>query len=606
MSLKRKHIFYRGGALDHELRALYEERGKLPDMTRLEHEYHRRTTRILIGFVMFFAVLTTASWAGFFLFGQQSRSEIRVSLAFDAPIASVSGVPQTIRLHYKNRDRDPLGSATITLRPPKGLTITATEPPSAEVTPLRWNLGTLPAGTDGTITITAIPYGLIENKIPLAAVLTYKPSNFNAEFQTVAEDSLEIRAAGIDATISGLPETITPGQETTLILAYENKTDETFTDLVVIPDFPPSFTVVSKLMPPNPATTSSPRQSTNTTLPISSLAPGARGVIEIKGAFSSGTTGPQALNFRIAKNGTDFALILAQASAQTELQGGTIAAGLAYTINNNQELRAVRFGDQISLQLTITNNSPETITDVSADITIASPLVNTDMAGADKNGLIHFPKEGVISIAPKERVQKTVVLPIVSTASTATPALIEIEAIVHAGDLQIKTNKLIISAVSNLKVTASARYFGADQKPIGSGPLPPRVGEQTTFELRWHLTNSFHDLSSIGVIGILPPGVSWTNKKQVGSGTISFNPTTREVRWEIPRMPISIPELNASFEVAVTPTEDQRGSLLLLLGVTRVEVQDTIVQAPFSTDAPSISSSLDSDPFARGKGVVGQ
>ncbi len=606
--MPRKHLFYKGNALDHELRSLYEDKGKLPDMTRLEHEYHRRTTRILLACVFFFAVLTAASWAGFFLFGPQGQSEVRVTLAFDAPIASVSGVPQTIQLTYKNQDRDPLGSAHITLRPPQGLVITRTEPPSTEITPLRWNLGTIPAGTDGTITITAIPYGLIEKTIPLQAVLTYKPANFNAEFQAIAEDTLEIRASGIDAELTGLPEKITPGQETTLTLTYENKTDETFTDLLAVPDFPTTFTMTSRPLPVDHAKASPSAAPSNSSasnsFSIASLAPGARGVLEFKGSFTSSAKNAQILNFRIIKNGSDTGLTLAQATATTEIQGGPLSAELSYSINNNQELRTARFNDQISLVLTITNNSSEALKNVSADITIFSSLVPATEAGADSNGIIRIPKEGTISIEANAGTQKTILLPIVASASSATPAVIQIEANVRAGDLQMKTNKLSISVTSNLKVDSSARYFGADQKPVGSGPLPPRVGEQTSFEMRWRLSNSFHDLSNIGVIATLPQGVSWTDKKQAGSGTISFNPVNREVRWIIPRMPISIPELNASFEVTVTPIEAQRGSLLPLLGVTRVEVQDTIVQAPFSTDAPSVSSSLDSDPFARGKGVV--
>ncbi len=586
--MSRKHIFYRGGALDHELRSLYEEKGKLPDMTRLEHEYHRRTTRILIGCVLFFALLTAASWAGFFLFGLQGRGEVKVTLTFDAPIASVSGVPQTIRLHYKNQDRDPLGAASIILRPPQGLAITATDPISTDTKPLRWDLGTLAGGTDGVITITAIPYGPVDSTIPLQAMLTYKPANFNAEFQTVAEDTLEIRASGISAALTGLPEKITPGQDVTLTLTYENKTDETFTDIAAVPEFPPGFAMIE-----NPAS-----------FPIVKLAPGERGTLTYKGSFTSATTGSQTLKIHMIKNGTGEPLLLADAVAITELQTGALSADLSYSINNNKELRTARFSDQIVFTLTITNNSADPLKNVSADVAISSPLVNAGSAGADASGMIHLPKDGTISIEPNGHAQETITVPVVASAPSATPAVIEGAATVHAGDAQITTNKLSISVTSDLNVAASARYFGADQKPVGTGPLPPKVGQRTSFEMRWRLSNSFHDLSSIAVITILPQGVSWTDKKRAESGTIAFNPVTREVRWQIPRMPVSTPELNAAFEVSITPTAEQRGNLLLLLGVTRVEAQDTIVQAPFSTDAPSVSSSLDSDPFARGKGVV--
>ena len=194
------HRFYKGKALDSELRTLFEERGKLPDLTKLEHEYHRRTFRVLISLVLFLGVLTAASWAGFLFFGAPGSSG-EALLEIVAPHAVVSGVPQEIILRYKNKDRQPIGLARLSLRPQPGLEIKQTWPASNEEGRLQWNLGTLSARESGEIKLQVIPYGLPDARLPLQAILTYKPANFNAEFQSVAAAELEVRASGLETAI---------------------------------------------------------------------------------------------------------------------------------------------------------------------------------------------------------------------------------------------------------------------------------------------------------------------------------------------------------------------------------------------------------------------
>ena len=98
--------------------------------------------------------------------------------------------------------------------------------------------------------------------------------------------------------------------------------------------------------------------------------------------------------------------------------------------------------------------------------------------------------------------------------------------------------------------------------------------------------------------------MQWTNNYAATVGTLRFADATREVRWEIPRLTITAAAARAAFKVAVTPTEAQLGQLLPLLGVSRAEATDAITQVDFTVDAPSVSTALETDPLAKGKGVV--
>ena len=88
------------------------------------------------------------------------------------------------------------------------------------------------------------------------------------------------------------------------------------------------------------------------------------------------------------------------------------------------------------------------------------------------------------------------------------------------------------------------------------------------------------------------------------SGKITSNEKTKEVSWEIARMPVTTSMVSAAFKIGVTPDPSHLGQLIGLLGITRAEAFDTISQIQFSTDAPSVSSNLDGDPSGGGKGVV--
>lgn len=58
--------------------------------------------------------------------------------------------------------------------------------------------------------------------------------------------------------------------------------------------------------------------------------------------------------------------------------------------------------------------------------------------------------------------------------------------------------------------------------PFGnSGPMPPRVGQNTTYTILWSITNSSNDVSRAKVTAVLPLYVKWTGVSS--SGDVSFN-----------------------------------------------------------------------------------
>lgn len=590
------HKFYKGKALDQELRSIYEDRGKLPDMTRLEHEYHRRTTRILLGLVLFFGILTVASWGGFFLYGPKSGGGKEIALTFFAPEAVVSGVPQTVTLRYQNTDRNPLAIATVTLRPSQNLIIKTTAPQTAEKGYLRWNLGTLEAKETGEITLSVIPYGTVDEHLELQAVFSYKPANFNAEFQTSASHEFIVRAEGIAVTLKG-PDNTSPGRKVELVATIENKTDAPIQKVRATLTAPGGF-IIQKTTPVNDIVK----------WDIGTLNPGQTQELTLQGTFVTSATGNQKITLVIEEEADANTFPLAKSTLEIQVEGSDL--GVELLLNNTPGLTWIRLGQSLQYLLKVTNNSSQAMKDIKATLSINSKLVDFKSVQAENGTItpqesqISFPKEGIFTLAPKETKEFLVKALTINTAQPSSSPYIEVNAQVSVGASTFTGIPVKVIVVSDLALTTEGRYFGSDGKPIGSGPLPPQVGQETIYEVHFRLRNTFHDLSAITVTTTLPPGVRFLGDASQQAGKIISSEATKEVSWKIARMPVTAPELSATFKIAVTPDTNHLGQLMGLLGITRVEAFDTISQIQFSTDAPSVSSNLDADPSGRGKGVV--
>ncbi len=94
-----------------------------------------------------------------------------------------------------------------------------------------------------------------------------------------------------------------------------------------------------------------------------------------------------------------------------------------------------------------------------------------------------------------------------------------------------------------------------DGTPVGTGDLPPRMGVTTSYRVIWNLKNSLHDLGNVEVSTILPQDVIWKETSGKDIGVLSYNPTTRQVRWQISKLPKDIKQAQTWFDVAITPTD---------------------------------------------------
>jgi hypothetical protein len=160
----------------------------------------------------------------------------------------------------------------------------------------------------------------------------------------------------------------------------------------------------------------------------------------------------------------------------------------------------------------------------------------------------------------------------------------------------------IFSNKVNSKVEISQKGYFSDEIFGNSGPLPPRVGETTTYTIMWQVKNWNNDLKNVKVKATLPPEVKLTGKifPEDQASKFAFDPQSREIVWEIGDLVagkgISEPGPNIAFQIALTPTIEQRGKAANLIGQAKVSAEDSWTESTLEKTSNPIDTTLPDDP----------
>ncbi len=122
-----------------------------------------------------------------------------------------------------------------------------------------------------------------------------------------------------------------------------------------------------------------------------------------------------------------------------------------------------------------------------------------------------------------------------------------------------------------LHPSVRAQYFSAEGEQLGRGPLPPMPGETTRYLVSLHIPYEGDGWRDIEISAPLGEHASWTGFIPDEGKNIRYDAQARTMTWSVDEWPEGMTseeqlDLGAAFEVAITPTESDRGGTLALLG----------------------------------------
>jgi uncharacterized repeat protein (TIGR01451 family) len=601
---------------DKELKAIYREDGKMPNLTKLDQNRGSRLTRFLIRFIIISLVLAAVAWAGFLFFnpfaGQDGQS---LEVLFDGPTAITSGEEVVYEIEYNNNGRVPLAALDIKLNIPETFVVTKMdpEPTSGNNT---WTVGSLKKGGKGTIELTGTVLGSVNTNSTIQAIMTYRPANFNADFQDIETYEFLIDSSVLEAALAS-PAKAVPGDQIEYIYELTNTGEQTLYDVYV-----------DVIAPNNWLTTGAVPEldEEHFRWVISQLAADEKVELKINGSFSADIQDLQELTFTsYFENGDSLALVQTSDKAQTDVLGTDLQAQLI--INGSNTDLDLNPGDYLRISLNYNNAGDENLGNVVFTLDLDSAIsgkalpIDWDEARLSDGyldqstheitwGPISTPELSSLAVGDEGVIDVT--LPIISEidADTYTDQinLILKSSLATVGELNsprdLSSAPVEITINSDLTAAAEARYYDNEGDVIGSGPIPPTVDQITAYQIIWSINNSLHQMEDVELSTTLPLEVSWTGKTSTEIGQLSYDPESRTVRWQTDSLPTTVNQVSATYELAISPSESDVGTFVKLTNRTSVSAADANTENEINHSLDELTTDLINDEHAEGQGVV--
>lgn len=548
-----------------------------------------------------------------------------VRLAVLAPKTIVSGETADYVISYDNDSAKTLGCAELRIHlppdtvlselpsaPGTGKTCAAGQPPAAgtddpevRIVPLG-DIG--PNGRD-VFRFKAKTYGPTGGTKVMTTELLYWEEAATAPSRVSSRDEWQVTSSALALTVD-VPKGVSRGYAQAIAIGYANRGTDILPNAALRLSPPDDFVV----------TGAQPAPSGRNEWSLGTIEPGAEGTITVFGYFRA--TGAQ-------QNAPTFAV---RGYADTD-QGGRVLVELvrenadpaAADIEFSQEIvqpagrQALMPGETVRVQVRYRNAGQKTLKDVHVAVDPGATYVNSpspaalawDKAAVPALAEVKPGDEGTLeaSFAVDEMIGQDAVgaggMPSLHVASRASyevqddptrPVLIDTQ----TADLPVATR---------LGLNAAALYFTKDGDQLGIGPLPPKVGQTTKYRVFLTVTTTTGDADEATVDAYLPSNVAWTGHASVTAGdAIDYFPSTGRVRWHISHIPAFADgtgtRIVASFEVAITPTKGEIGSVPPLVKTASVSGTDASTGLGLHATAADVTTDLPYDQRAAGKGAV--
>lgn len=354
--------------IDDTLDEMYQEDdGSRPDMKHFDYK-KSRAGLVVVFFVLFFlASAAAAAWLGFFLFSpSQKFSENQVVAEITPPSEIINGVEQDYKINVRNNGALALANTRVILKLPEGFVVTSATPKATTDRIDSWTLGAIDGNDSRAITLKAVFAKPKDTQDNLRAYVDFKPSNFNSEFEKVADTDLKVARDAISIVLAKKS-----GQ---LEVTYKNLTDSPLTNLVLGVDAGSSFKQ-TKTNPP------AKMLAGIITLQIPELPSNKESVFTVDGAYSPSSTPPANIITTVTKQFNNKPLEIAKfelandgGSGASSTEPAPSAKALSISVNGGASAD-VKSGDLMKFTVTYKNTSDKPVTNIALTLVGVGPSI---------------------------------------------------------------------------------------------------------------------------------------------------------------------------------------------------------------------------------------
>ena len=522
-------------------------------------------------------------------------------------------------LEFNNESNVNIGKSVIKATYPDNFVFLDSFPASDDADSL-WRIDAIPAKSVDKITIKGMMIGPLDDAGIILAQLSYLPENFSSEFKKEASLTTTINDLGLEIDFDYIKSALI-GEEQEIIVNYRTRENSNVNKFRLQLEPQENIEII--------ANKEAEREPAEGQASVSLVRPGVWQIANIgeeerelplKIVFKKKVSENQevAINFAFDAGGSNYINFLSKKLAFEVMKSDL---NLTMIINGDRDDQGVEFGETLQYSIVYSNRGETEMKDVVIMAILDSEFLDwasleDGLNGKEKGNTISWSKEEIaglevldineegtidfsIKVSERKEIDPAKEYQIKSFAQYSIG-----DAASAPTDSDNRSNTIINKINSDLDLSVQVRYFSEDNIPVGTGPHPPKVGETTSYKVYWQLTNSLHELDDLIIKVKLPEYVIWSAKQQAAVGTLRYQASDNAVIWNIGRLPITVYKTNAEFSISITPTAEDKNTIMVLLPETTATAVDTETEADISISAIGKTSKLEDDDIAVGDGIV--
>lgn len=546
------------------------------------------------------------------------NNKLSASLEFEANKEVVAGQEFYYNLNYKNEDNIGLDKIEITVKYPDNFIFLDSEPKPSQNNNF-WELDGLDPRRSGVIRIKGKLAGPADSGHIILADMLYRPKNFSSEFKKSASFETKISHIGLDFSFSNSSNALVD-EINEIVVKFKAKNENYVNSLRLTVEHPPEAEIINAEL--------AAQTDAKTGLKIESSGPDAyrlsnfgKNGNEFKIKFKVKEKKQPSLNFKLkfelaGENLPVKHYLIHEENLAIEAIKSDLNMNLI--INGSPFDQGVNFGQTLNYSISYANKGESAMKDVIIMAVLESDFLDWQTLDSRDNGKINgntisWSKQEIPALAELASGAEAIIdfsLKLKNMAQIDLSKSYQVKSYARYSlegknvALDNQSNTIINKINSDLNLKEELRYFNDDNIAVGSGPLPPKVGQTTSLKVYWTINNNLHELNDLLIKITLPANVSWDGKNRSSSGSLFYDSQANQVVWQIGRLPVMTYQAGAEFNVNIKPAETDRNKLMIILPGTSITAIDGETKMQINKTLKAKTTKLEDDDLVNTDGIV--
>jgi len=541
--------------------------------------------KIFTFFIIFLIILVGISY---WIYQRQSFSKEILKLEILGPETCQAGQEIEYTVKYKNNGNVRLEELRLTFEYPEGSLLS-----EGEEERIIKDLEDVYPGQEEILKFKARVFGK-EGEIKTAkANLSYRPKNLKAFYESKSTCSTKIE--GLPITFGfDFPSKIVAGKEIKVSLNYFSNLDFPLSDLRVKVEYPQNFEFLR----------SKPEGIEKNEWEIAMLNKAEGGRIDIFGTISGEVGGQKIFKAQLGIWVRDNFFLLKEIARGVEIVRPRLS--ISQRINGLSDYIASP-GELLHYEIFFRNIGEEAFEDLFLVARLEGPFelesINSETGKvnlADRSILWEWRDVPELQyLAPGEEGRVEFWINLKRDWGIEEPSY---KNFILRNKISLSRAREEFETKINSRLEISQKGYFEDEVFGNSGPIPPRVGEKTTYTIVWQVKNYYNDVNNVKVRAILPPGVKLTGKifPEEEKEKFTFDSQSGEILWDVGLMPagtgILSPQKSLAFQIELCPSENQKELVVTLINEAKISGEDMWTGINLRQASPAVDTTLPDDP----------